>query len=707
MKYFIILLVVHLCNAVIYKLNDTELDRFPPVYYLDDYDKCLRKPNAVYCTVDAYLVSDTPSDLLTIIQEYSQHRHSHFNHSQITYGMCLTSTCNNYTNLDRKQNLEKCLNETLLKDYSLKARVQELSCTKRDEFQVDALDRVAAFIFFGILFMNFIGTVYDVFSKESSGFSLLRCFSIRRNMKKLVDTSEKNASLQNRLNCLDGLRTILLIAILIGHAFITSIVNVSNTSVVEEIFNYTPLHWITNLPITMCCFFFISSFVLAYNLQTSDDNYESWTCIGRRMFKRWCRFTPAYAIALLFIMTWYRHLGDGPFWMNIYKDRIEPCRSIGWYNMLYVNNFVDGSVCMVQGWYLAAEMQLHLLGLIVCIFFKGLSRIRVLIVLFIIGLLIPGVLTYIYDLDMQLTPSAELFRQYFLPDPTFRYVYRHSFTNLACYVMGLAMGLLTYKLQRTNFDIQKYKKWIPLYYSAIILNTGIMYSASINYQDRPRLSITTRMIMSAVMKPLLTASTSVLAFGVIFKYERSLCGLLEWRGWTVLNRLDYCCYLINLPFIDYLLGSEALIRTGYTVKFTASCGIVIMTLLLALFLWLLVENPFALITNELFKGRNHVENGAISKIVANGTSSKLRHGTPSNNVGNGTPSNKVGNGISLNIIRNGTSSNNVGNGTLSNKVGNGTTSNNVGNRTTSNNVGNDVYLCHKTVNGSASDKKSI
>ncbi|XP_045486855.1 nose resistant to fluoxetine protein 6 isoform X1 [Pieris rapae] len=681
MKYFIILSVVHICNAVIYKLNDTELDRFPPVYYLDDYDKCLRKPNAVYCTVDAYLVSDAPSDLLTIIKEYSQHRHRHFNHSYITYGICLSSTCNNYTNLNRKQNLEKCLNETLLKDYSLKARVKKLSCTKRDEFQVDALDRVAAFIFFSILLLNVIGTVYEVFSKECSGFSLLRCFSIRRNWNKLVDTSEKNASLQNRLNCLDGLRTILLLAILIGHALITSIVNVSNTSVVEKIFDSTPVHSVMNLPITMCCFFFISSFVLAYNLQTSDDNYETWTCIGRRMLKRWCRFTPAYAVALLFIMTWYRHQGDGPFWMNIYKDRIEPCRSIGWYNMLYVNNFVNGSVCMLQGWYLAAEMQLHFLGLFVCIFFKGLSRICVLIVLFIIGLLIPGVLTYIYDLDMQLTPSAELFRQYFLPDPTFRLVYRHSFTNLASYVMGLAMGLLTYKLQKTNFDIQNYKKWIPLYYSAILLNTGIMYSASISYQDRPRLSITTRVIMSAVMKPLLTASTGVLVFGVIFKYERSLCGLLEWRGWTVLNRLGYCCHLINLPFIDYLLGSEALMRTGYIVKLTASCGIVTVTLSLALFLWLLVENPFALITNEVFKDRKHVGNGSISNIV-----------------GNGTSLNKVSNGTSSNIVGNGTSSNIVGNGTSPNKVGNGTSSNK---------VGNDIYLCHKTGNGSASDKKSI
>ncbi|CAF4876753.1 unnamed protein product [Pieris macdunnoughi] len=530
---------------VIIVFSDTELDRFPPVYYLDDYDKCLLKPHAVYCTVDAYLVSDTPSDLLTIIQEYSQHRYTHFNHSYITYGVCLTSTCINYTNLDRKQNLEKCLNETLLKDYSLKARVRELSCAKRDEFQVDALDIVAAFIFFSILLINVIGTVDDVFSKEHSGFSLLRCFSIRRNWNKLVDTSENNASLQNRLKCLDGLRnwnklvdtsennaslqnrlkcldglrTILLIAILIVHASITSLVKVSNTSVVEKIFDFTPVHFLFNLPLTMCCFFFISSFVLAYNLQTSDDNNETWTCIGKRILKRWCRLTPAYAVALLFIMTWYRHQGDGPFWMNIYKDRIEPCRSIGWYNMLYVNNFVDGSVCMLQGWYLAAEMQLHLLGLVVCIFFKGLPRIRVLIVLFIIGLLIPGVLTYIYDLDMQLTPSAELFRQYFLPDPTFRHVYRHSFTNIACYVMGLAMGLLTYKLQRTNFDIQNYKKWIPLYYLAILLNTGIMYSASINYQERPRLSITTRVIMSAVMKPLLTASTSVLALGAIFKYE--------------------------------------------------------------------------------------------------------------------------------------------------------------------------------------------
>ncbi|CAK1550259.1 unnamed protein product [Leptosia nina] len=595
------------CSGVIYSLNDAELELFPPVYRWEDSEKCMKEPNGVYCVVDANLVTDTPNPLLNTIHEYSQHTALHYNRTYITYGICLTSSCKSFNNLDRKQNIEGCLNETLWREYKLKTKLhEEPACIQQGkQFEITTTDLAVAALFAWIVFLSFIGTSYDLYFKDRLDFQFLAIFSVRRHWDKLVDTSEKTNSIQNRLKCLDGIRAIFLILLFGCHACFLVIINVSNPSAVEESFAVEWLQPLMNMHLSMSCFFLISSTLLSYNLQISKEKKDITKVeILRRMLKRWCRLTPTYAIVLLYIVTWYRHQGSGPFWMSIYKSRIEPCREIGWYNILYVNNFLSSSMCMLQTWYLAAEMQLHLLGLIVCIIFNGTTRRIVLCALFMVGLIIPAILTYIHDLDMQLMTSIELVRKYFLPNPTFQHVYRHSYTNVSCYAMGLSLGLIVYHLQLQNFNIQKYKNYLPLYYFALLVNAGVIYLGSVPYANAPRLSITIRVVLAAIMKPVLAGGTAVLIFGAIFKYEDKLRSFLEWKGWTILYRLCYSAYLVHLSLIDYQFATSDLRRASYIEMAILAFGVIAVSFIVALMLWLLVESPLAEITDQAFKEKN-------------------------------------------------------------------------------------------------------
>lgn len=83
-------------------------------------------------------------------------------------------------------------------------------------------------------------------------------------------------------------------------------------------------------------------------------------------------------------------LGDGPFWRRVNEPEKLFCRTNFWTNFLFVNNYVHadepvgelviGSTtnfhhensfqCIQQSWYLAADFQLSVLGLLILALLK-------------------------------------------------------------------------------------------------------------------------------------------------------------------------------------------------------------------------------------------------------------------------------------------------------------------------------------------------
>lgn len=102
-----------------------------------------------------------------LLQNYSDYRRKHFNHSQLHYGICVTHTCiylydDNRTH-DIKLILEECLNDTLLENYQLKCRISEpIYCNSNETIVYeDTGDVVMAAFFIILLVINCISTLYD------------------------------------------------------------------------------------------------------------------------------------------------------------------------------------------------------------------------------------------------------------------------------------------------------------------------------------------------------------------------------------------------------------------------------------------------------------------------------------------------------------------------------------------------------------------
>jgi hypothetical protein len=53
------------------------------------------------------------------------------------------------------------------------------------------------------------------------------------------------------------------------------------------------------------------------------------------------RLTPVYAIMVALAASWFNHLGSGPMWNHIVSSETEDCRQNWWYNLLYLNNYIN------------------------------------------------------------------------------------------------------------------------------------------------------------------------------------------------------------------------------------------------------------------------------------------------------------------------------------------------------------------------------
>ncbi|XP_014365663.2 nose resistant to fluoxetine protein 6 [Papilio machaon] len=590
--------------AVIYQLNETEYNKMPPMFRLDPYAPCVHEPGGVYCAVEFTLVADEDNPLLTMIQEYSARREMHFNHSRLHRGICVTNTCKDYlsqnTSADLRLVLEGCLNDTLWKEYKLKSKISsEVLCNDLDnKMDIDYGDIAVAVICLSILLLHVIGNLYDfcyVPNKDRKGNKLLLCFSIKRNWKKLVAPPACGPDTRlKRLKGFNGLRSLSIIIVIMEHSLLPFVVSSENSHNFEIKYYNIICHLFIDGTLVVQTFFLMSGCLLAYNLDLlAEKKNISWTMIPKGIILRWLRLTPTYALVLAVTTTWLRFAGSGPLWQSTVGVEVKDCRRDGWLNLIYLNNYIDESQCMPQTWYIAADMQLYVVGLIIfSLVTSGVARRVILTVLFVVSLIIPACHTYFQNLDAGLVISPELVRDYFVKDPTFNHTYKRGHTNLASYIMGLGLGMLIYHLQENDFSFERFKKYKYLYWATVPAVLIILPSGSFFYFYETEAPIILKAIFSGIAKPVFSSIICIIVLGMAFKFEDVYRGILEWNGWASPARVSYCTYILHVLFVRTLTGSRTTLMHVSIANVLLVClGTVMMTYLVAYPFYLLVEAP--------------------------------------------------------------------------------------------------------------------
>ncbi|CAH0724133.1 unnamed protein product, partial [Brenthis ino] len=570
----------------------------PPIYQIDNFEDCFISPNNVYCSVHFNLVSDQPSELLHLIQEYSKHIVTHYNHTKLRYGVCVTKSCQHIRNESAvsRHALEECLNSSMWENYELKTQVENYSCYNQyDNNYIDTADIIVGVVLMFIVLLNIVGSIYDTCSGNTKDRSVLVCFSIKRNWRRLTSCRKNMEPRLQRLKGLNGIRCIVLYGVILVHCYWAYVVAVENSHELELMFHSLPLYLFFNGPIAIQTYIVICGFLLAYKMQIySEKHSTSWRTVPKALLLRYLRLTPAYALTIALMATWLKFAGPSALWEVTAKPSFADCQKRWWINLLYLNNFVYDSQCMVHGWYLAVDMQLYFYGLILCVLLKKTNyRKIILISIFIIGFLIPGVLTYIHDLQgaMLFIPSEANYL--FKTEPTFNKNYKTTYGNIPSFVIGLSLGYLVYSWQQKDINIEKYKKFRIIYWALFPLILAIVLSGTYLYRDAPIDPIYVRVLFATFTKPLYGVTMALLICGLIFKIEGIYRKFLELDMWTIPSTLSYGIYVVHFSFIriHVAMNSHLFYITSYNLILMTTC-IAAVSFIAAVPLWLFVEAPF-------------------------------------------------------------------------------------------------------------------
>ncbi|XP_013162525.1 PREDICTED: nose resistant to fluoxetine protein 6-like [Papilio xuthus] len=625
----VIFLFITKCSG----LTDMEYNRMPPIYHLDNYESCLQRIGDVYCTTHFSLVSESPSDLLDMIQEYSKDTSTHFNHSKLRYGMCLAESCSNYHSsqaIVSIQHLEACLNRTFRDKYNLQTRVTEFSCIEYNEtVEKNFGDFCMGLIIFTLTGLAIFSTFLDVYLTNINleDFPLLLNFSIRHNWRRLFAPYEVETDSKRQIfKSLHGIRVVLISLVILGHSRVPHVTTMKNLKLVEESYKDIFLYIFLNGNIIVQTYFVISGMLLVYKLPTYTERYKiDFHLIPKLISTRWLRLVPPHAFVIFFTATCLRHTKSGPLWevviiypYNLFSvlvkvlkdgwmdgisvlffyfqtaigDDIRDCQQRGWLSLLYLNNFLYDAQCIPHTWHLAADMQLYCFGVVFYLVAKNKNNRNILLVLtLLVGLLIPGMIIYIRNLNPLIILSPTTISNFFGTDPTFNEMYRHAYTNVPSYAIGLALGYLIYDLQRSDFQIEKYKKYRYVYWALLPACFVPILLGSTFYGPR-RHPVYLHLLYAIVSKPYFGLLVAIIIFGFVFKYENIYRGFFEWSSWRVLSRLSYCAFLVHFLIVRlYTASHTQLTHITFYTNLLMVTGFIISSLAVALPLWLLVEAP--------------------------------------------------------------------------------------------------------------------
>ncbi|KAJ8716989.1 hypothetical protein PYW08_005388 [Mythimna loreyi] len=620
-RLIILFILVQIAAVFTYKVNDSDYNRMPPLYQLDGFEECFDEPDSIYCYAEFVLVSDEPNELFTYIEEFSDNPR-HFNHTLLRRGYCMTKTCNDFynvsnTEMDLRLTFEACANKTIYDKYKLKTRVSvdNLDCSKRyRDLPIDYLDMFIGGICILIVMANIIGSLCDRYldkGKEQGSLRFLYCFSCFRNWKKFIAPAGENRDPRFKtLTGIHGIRAINMASVVIGHAVYVSAVFLTNPEMMEGLYDVKFFNIFMNGSIVMQSFFLTSSFLLVYNwLIDTEKRPLSWSMLPMQIMMRWLRLTPAYALVTGLTVTWFSRLASGgPAWNKIIYNEVRDCRQNWWKHLLYFNNYIDRTYCMVNSWYLAADTQLYIFAVILFLLCRtNLTRKVVLSFFFVVGLITPMLHTYFQELQGVLIAAPDVVFNLFMGDPTFEKNYSKAHTNIAGCIIGMALGYIIYYWQKSGGDPKQFQKYRYLYWSLPGVMILVLFAGHIFFAAGPPLPIYLHVIYAGLQKPAFGLVVAAIIAGLVIQFEGLFRPILEWRPFVFLSRLSYSAYLLHLPYVrteaaSILNGQRLDMFVGAISCFTILVGVYIASF----FFCMMVEMPFANIITSIFR-RPHTE----------------------------------------------------------------------------------------------------
>ncbi|XP_075974091.1 uncharacterized protein LOC142975240 [Anticarsia gemmatalis] len=416
----------------------------------------------------------------------------------------------------------------------------DVYCRLPDDKPMAPVDYVAIVVFVVLGVITLISTSYDLwhtFVKKSDPKTLSvigRSFSVYTNGRRLMTFT----SGPDTVECLDGIRALAMAWVVLGHSFSAEMPWANPLDFLTWAKSWQGL-WVRAAHYTVDTFFTLSGFLVVYTTVGKLTGKGLLKNLHLFYLNRLLRMFPLLAAAVLLTTSYKNHMTDGPNW-TVVADQVNSCRATWWSTLLHIQNFLNpGQTCIGPSWYLAIDVQLHILSPIVLVWVLWGKR-KIAWTALIIGFLsvLAASTTYIFIKNF---PPAIISPE--TMDYIFNY-YVNTLTRAAPFFVGMIFGYFVRvtKIKLTGISVAIF--WMCFF----ALTTFLIY---FNYPIHQ--SDWDNQTMSNVFNSLFRTFWSFAIGSMIYACINGFAGPINWflslQVWKLHSRISYAMYLYHYMLI--------------------------------------------------------------------------------------------------------------------------------------------------------------
>lgn len=471
---------------------------------------------------------------------------------RLQWAVCLPASCSAH---DLEHHLQHSMPQLLLPEgepprFALNASVLPSNCYRARAVHLDEADWAIILTLSCIFGIVVASTAYDLTHPEAAPDALMKAFSIPKNARALFATKA-----HGQMGSVNGIKFLSMAWVMLFHKYCVMVETPNvNSDVVLEGLKYD---W-TQMPISNGGSMAVNSFFVVGGLLLTHGFIRD-RVAGRpfSLFKfyiyRYIRLTPVYAVTVGIYATILYHFGNGPLWNPVMAMHRENCRHHWWRNLLYINNYqpVTSELCVVQTWYLAADMQLYWLSplLLWPLWRWPRAGKGLLLVLLTVPLASTFWITYTrrYPWADDKEISNEIRNSYF------PLIHASAYARAAPFLVGVGLAWALHASRKSKIRLPKILVavcWVLL----LAVSWIITYALYIYYKRDHEYNVWE----AACFQSLHPLGWGLAVAWLIYACERGYAGpvrhFLCWRWWQPLSRLTYSAYLVHFAVFYFGLG---------------------------------------------------------------------------------------------------------------------------------------------------------
>ncbi|KAJ8922594.1 hypothetical protein NQ315_007624 [Exocentrus adspersus] len=535
------------------------------IYVMGNFDECLNiheeNNNTIidgqYCTVtvtpgsyanDVTSLWEMSAGIEFVGLNLGTHTKNIIKLVKVTHGVCIPASCT----VGNLQDMWNYMEHTFRIPFHV--ALVDTMCRNRDKpvepyFVVDTIIMIG----FGIyIFILLISTLYDLLIQQNSKdeaikeqMNYLTAFSVYHNAKKLFSYTH-NSEWCTDLKCLSGIKVLSMLWIIFGHRVMVNMFFAN----VNTVYIFQWLKSIEHSPViggflAVDTFFVLSGLLLSYVFLKTHHLFKKGMPVLLFYMYRMLRLIPALLAGVLFNITVFKNLGDGPGWPLIAGKVSLCCYKTWWATLFFISNFLPlHHQCIEQSWYLSVDTQLYIISPVIL---KNLLKSPKKTILYcVVACLVSAV--YSFVITLQNGYGAV----YYEADAGFyQYIYHSTFVRMPPWLIGIVMGYLIFNYQQITIPkCISLLTWIfSLTVMTVITLAHVLFTR--NDYDSFRSAV-----YNAAARPGWALAVALIVFLCVTGHGGFINRFLSLPVFQVLVRLSYSMFLVHCGLLLYFIGTK-------------------------------------------------------------------------------------------------------------------------------------------------------